>query len=395
MSNKYCCNKRGAYKLKSKIQKKFEKNEIVFENFYYSYCKKNPNELAFSRVDAWDEVDEGLRKIFKEQLEHIIKINVNNKNFRGIFSDDILEINKNIKLPEGLELPENEKVLDILLKIVNENPSDEELQRLGDILSLKYLTAKFSRKSIYGLLTFRVEIEEVTHRFVFVTLCDLKENDENLRVDEVEKKLITEIIKNVFKKKRLTKGILYPYIDSESKEDSSVLLYDGDNESLYWTKAFECKTRLSRKEEKAAIIKLLSEQLVEDDTISSGVLGSFFECISSIKDIAITKEHWVKSIKEIKQTANDEKLKSNWDKFLKEPELTLTKETILSDYTIKMGEEIEVKVSPKKIKDVKQFVYNGKPYLVIKGNEEAKLEGVNKKLSHISWEQFKEILDNE
>ena len=107
------------------------------------------------------------------------------------------------------------KSLGYFRKITRDGLMKEELQILGDTLALKYLTARYSRPSIYGLLTFQVEIEDEMRRFAFVTLCDLNLRHQNLRVDEDARKLVAEIIKNVFSKRELTKGVLYPYLESE------------------------------------------------------------------------------------------------------------------------------------------------------------------------------------
>ena len=119
---------------------------------------------------------------------------------------------------------------------------ERRIANIRDTLALKYLTARYSRPSIYGLLTFQVEIEDEMRRFAFVTLCDLNLRHQNLRVDEDARKLVAEIIKNVFSKRELTKGVLYPYLESELVYNSSLLLYEDDNSTtLHWAEAFECQ----------------------------------------------------------------------------------------------------------------------------------------------------------
>ena len=82
--------------LKEIIAQKLDENDIKFEHFYYSFCKK-PRELAFSKVDDWINVDASLQKIFKEQLVYILNSQLNDKNFEGISTGTLLEINREIK----------------------------------------------------------------------------------------------------------------------------------------------------------------------------------------------------------------------------------------------------------------------------------------------------------
>ncbi|MEJ9127540.1 hypothetical protein P4I92_28425, partial [Bacillus cereus] len=63
------------------------------------------------------------------------------------------------------------------------------------------------------------------------------------------------------------------------------------------------------------------------------------------------------------------------------------------DYTITMGKNIELKVAPKKLKNIKQFVHHGKPYLVIEGDEAAKMG--TKKLAALTWGQLKKAIEEE
>ncbi|MEJ9127858.1 hypothetical protein P4I92_30140, partial [Bacillus cereus] len=254
--------------MKEIIAQELKNNNIKFEYFYYSFCKKKPKELAFSKVDEWINVDTSLQKIFKDQLVYIVNSKLNDKNFEGTQTGILLEINREIQLPEGMGFPEDEKVLGIFEKVIKDGLTKEGLQTLGDALSLKYLTAKYSRPSIYGLLTFQVKIEGEMCRFAFVTLCDLNLRQQNLRVDEDERKLVAEIIKNVFSKRELTKGVLYPYVESELTRGPSLLLYEDDNNTtLHWAEAFECRRRLSKKDEKTAINGLINEYFIKDEEV--------------------------------------------------------------------------------------------------------------------------------
>lgn len=390
-------HKKGCLTLKEIIAQKLDENDIKFEHFYYSFCKKKPRELTFSKVDDWINVDVSLQKIFKEQLVYILNSQLNDKNFEGISTGTLLEINREIKLPEGIEFPKDEKVLDIFDKVIRDGLTKEELQILGDTLALKYLTARYSRPSIYGLLTFQVEIEDEMRRFAFVTLCDLHLRHQNLRVDEDARKLVAEIIKNVFSKRELTKGVLYPYLESELVYGPSLLLYEDDkSRTLHWAEAFECQKRLSKRDEKEAVDGLIKEYFTKSEGLHLEEVGSFFKEIAATKEAAFSSDACGKALKQVHQSIDAKQVKKNWNEKLKLEERNLSMESIWSDkrdYTIQMGEKVELKVTPKKLKNIKQFVHHGRPYLVIEGDEAAKMGNIQ--LASLTWGQFKKAIEEE
>lgn len=377
---------------------KLKMENIEYEYFYYSLCQKNPNELVFSKVEKWNMVEELLKKIFKKQLKHILKRSTE-REFRGVVNGVLLEFDSNIKLPQDMKIPSNTTVLDVLGELVKNKQTEAEIKILGDILSLKYLTAKFSRQSVYGLLTFKVNIEGTMHRFAFITLCDLTSDHETLRVDENEQKIISQIIKNTFKESKLTKGVLYPYVDDVGKEEMSLLLYESSSENtLYWAEAFECKTRLSRKEEKKIFKGLIGKCLSIDNEISTAQIDGFLKEINAIEEMAITKEGWNQALQKVGMKVSEEEVHQMWNDEFKVEELTLSKTSILSekrDYTILMDDDVELKVNAEKIKNVKQFIHEGKVYLVVEGCEPARLDGVAKKLDAVSWQKFKQIVEGD
>lgn len=380
--------------MKKIIAQKLDKNNVKFEYFYYSFCKKNPNELVFSQVDEWEEIDEKLREIFQDQLVHIV--NSKNKNYEGVTSDNLLEIDKGIKLPEGIDFPKDEKVLNIFGEVIKDNLTIAEMKELGDKLSLKYLTAKYSRPCVYGLLTFQVEIEQQMQRFTFITLCDLELEHENLRVDEDGKKLVSEIIKNVFSERKLTKGVLYPYVRSEAEKEALLLYEDENNQTLYWSDAFECRRRLPKKDEQKARNQLISDYFTRDNQVYLDEYGAFLEGISALKEAAISDVNCGAVLKEVNQSIDNEKFKKEWKDTLKLEGFTLNRDNLWHDkldYTIAMGDEIKLKVTPKKIKNIRQFEHQGKTYLVVEENEVAKINGIP--LPILGWEKFKKIIEKE
>ncbi|HDX9587770.1 TPA: DUF4317 family protein [Bacillus pseudomycoides] len=382
----------------NKFIEKLKMENIVYEYFYYSLCQKSPNELVFSKVEKWDTVEESLKKIFQEQLKHILGRSLD-RNFRGVANGGLLEFDSNIQLPQGMKVPKNNTVLNVLGVLVKNKQTEDEIKILGDILSLKYLTAKFSRQSVYGVLTFKVSIEETMHRFAFITLCDLTSDNETLRVDENEQKIISQIIKNAFKEKKLTKGVLYPYIDAMGKEETSLLLYESSSKNtLHWAEAFECKTRLSRKEEKDIFKGLIGKCLSIENEISTAQIGEFLKVIDAIEETAITEEGWNQALQEVGMKVSEEEVHKLWNDEFKVEELTLSKPAVLSkkrDYTILMDDDFELKVNAEKIKNINQFTHEGKVYLVVEGREAARFDGVAKKLDSMSWQKFKEIIEEE
>ncbi|MGR5907321.1 DUF4317 family protein [Bacillus paranthracis] len=161
-------------------------------------------------------------------------------------------------------------------------------------------------------------------------------------------------------------------------------------------KAFECQKRLSKKDEKEAVDGLIKEYFTKDEGVHLEEVGSFFEEIAATKEAAFSSDVCEKALKQVYQSIDAEQVKKNWNEKLKLEERNLSLDSVWSDkrdYTIKMGEKVELKITPKKLKSVKQFIHHGKPYLVIEGDEVAKMGKIQ--LASLTWGQFKKAIEEE
>ena len=96
-------------------------------------------------------------------------------------------------------------------------------------------------------------------------------------------------------------------------------------------------------------------------------------------------------MKQVHQSIDAKQVKKNWNEKLKLEERNLSMESIWSDkrdYTIKMGKRLNLKL-PRKVENIKQFVHHGRPYLVIEGDEAAKMGNIQ--LASLTWGNLKAI----
>lgn len=154
--------------------------------------------------------------------------------------------------------------------------------------------------------------------------------------------------------------------------------------------------KVIKKDEKDAIDGLIKEYFTKDEGVHLEEVGSFFEEVAATKETAFSADACEKALKQVYQSIDTEQVKRSWNEKLKLEERNLSLDSVWSDkrdYTIKMGEKVELKVTPKKLKNVKQFVHHGKPYLVIEGDEVAKMGKTQ--LAALTWGQFKKSIEEE
>ena len=88
----------------------------------------------------------------------------------------------------------------------------------------------------------------------------------------------------------MTKGVLYPYLESELVYGPSLLLYEDDNSTtLHWAEAFECQKGY-QKDEKDAIDGLIKEYFTKDEGVHLEEVGSFFEEVAATKETAFSAD---------------------------------------------------------------------------------------------------------
>lgn len=378
----------------NEVRNNIETNNVRYKNFYYAYCKKDPKNLNFSEALKWDEIEQALKDIFHKQLVIIVKSKINQINFIGEYNGKIQEIDKKIK-PATLSDSENLPAINILQTLTEDSDIDlDEFRHKCDILALKYLSHPSSQTSVYGLLTFELTVLGNVLDFVFVTLCDLDEKQINARIDEDKKKLITEIMTNVFQEKKLTKGVLYPLVYEDKIMNEKVLLFD-KNHVQYWADAFECKKRLTAESEKEGFTRLVVNYLGVGKKIPQETWNKLDNELSSSVYKEIDMNTFKSIVSKLGYDADSHKLEQDWVDRFGDKKYALSLDNVYSDkaeYTVHVG-EVKVRVKSTNLKNIQQFEHNGEVYVVIRSSERAKIGGANVQIEEITWDKFKAEID--
>lgn len=381
--------------LKDQLIDLLENNMVKFNNFYFAYCRKQPKSLNYSEIVRWDEVDEGLQEIIKEQLKEALRGNFNQKNFLGEYIGHVQDISrvKSINIRDADNKPAHE----ILEDLVSDSYSDDSIKYKGDILANKYLSIQSSVTSIYAFCTFDTEIDGVCHRFIFLTTCDLEEKRIEPQFDEESRRITTTTLLNVFKKKNLTKGALFPF--TLNATIGTIMIYD-DNTTQYWFQAFECRRRLTQKKELDAMLGLLARHVKNGEIATSELssLGDFF-ANNNISEIGPSELNC--GLRSIGCNVDENALLGSWERHVGDIRYRLSTRNVLGEaarnnLTIKL-DDIEIKCRPNRIKQIFQFAHQGEIYLVLQGTQKARipLQGNDQVLliSETDWETFKSIVE--
>lgn len=381
------------------VRDEIKQNRLIINKFYYAYCEKSPNTLHFSHVMDWSAVSRSLQKIIFNQLEFLIcKGKMQEQNYKSQHTGSMLTVDRSIKVPNGYIFPVDDTVLNTLSSLLSANTQAEEDFHKGcDLLALKFLTATKSRTSVYGLITFEANINQTNHKFIFITLCDLDKEFENLRVDEIKQELVLEVIKNVFSEKNLTKGVLFPFIDFTSKDPGNFVLFDRE-QTLYWAEAFECKSKLTAASERTNFQTLLRDQVFADTQKTSGIWTEIEQKMLHDQTLplsVISKDHMKQASKEINVNLDEEEFDQQWRDLFKEDGYSISVENIRSEkskFSIQM-DKIKIDAPISELKRLQQFKHGDKIYLVISANDFAKIKEVNSPIEEITWEDFKGIVE--
>lgn len=264
-------------------------------------------------------------------------------------------------------------------------------------MALKYLASNSSQTSVYALATFNIRDQQPNRKFIFITLCDLKKEKIDFAIDEINKKLISSVLKNAFSEKKLTKGIVYPYNDDGDIRDDQILFYDQQESTLYWTEAFECKERLGPAEERKAFNHILREGVngINDSGADKLMWAGLTTGIQKLnKEISLGDLELILNESKIEYTS--ENLSREWALKCNNADYKLSKQNVFSDrsdYVVKIGNEIKISTKPNKLKDFTQFEHGGKIYLVIESDTIATLNDMAAPIKKISWNEFKQILE--
>lgn len=381
------------------LRKEITRKSLTLNKFYYAYCEKNPNTLHFSHILDWSKVQPSLGSIIYKQLEFLVcKGKLHEQNYKSDLTGTILLIDTSIKVPNGYVFPTDDSVLNVLTALISGKITETGIQQIGDLLALKFLTAAKSRTSVFGMITFSANLNGSTLNFVFITLCDLEKEFENLRIDEAKQELIWELFKNTFKEKSLTKGLLFPYIDPSSTDVNNFVLFDKD-QTLYWAEAFECKSKFTPTVEKVGFQAILREQVFNNEKQTDELWAKIGQDIFNddkgpVK--IVTKDHLKKVVQEIsKQQFDDDKFDEQWKSLFRDEGYSLSVENLQSDkmkLSVKM-DKVEINAPLSEMRKMKQFKHHDKVYLMISGNELAKVKEMNSEISEITWEEFKAIVD--
>ncbi|WP_409344824.1 hypothetical protein [Paenibacillus sp. MBLB4367] len=381
------------------LRSEITQNSLTLNKFYYAYCEKNPNTLHFSHVLDWSNVQKSLGAIIYKQLQFLVcKGKLHEQNYKSDHTGTILPLDNSIIVPNGYVFPIDNSVLNTLASLISGTLSNADVQQKGDLLALKFLTATKSRTSVYGMITFSANLNGSTQNFVFITLCDLEKEFENLRIDESKQELIWELIKNTFKEKNLTKGLLFPYVDLSSTDVSNFVLFDKD-QTLYWAEAFECKSKFTSAIEKEGFQTILREQIFNHEKQTDEIWAKIGQEVFNDENgpvRIVTKDHMKKVVQGIsKQEFVDDKFDEQWRAIFKDDGYSLSVENLQSEkmkLSVKM-DKVEINAPLSEMRKMKQFKHNDKVYLMISGNELAKVKEMNSEISEITWEEFKALVD--
>lgn len=371
--------------------------DVVFERFYFAYCKKDPKALNYSELRYWERIDEGIQEIFQEQLIKFCKGKMNEKLFVGEFTGKEIDISdiKPIGIDEKYDMP----VHNILQVLTGDYAEEEDYKPLCDMLALKYLALPTSRSRIYGMIHFKARIAGVMQSFVFISLCDLEEEKVEALFEAGSRNLITSKVYNIFEKLDLTKGAMYPFVEEDFVVDKLILFED--REAEYWKDCFECERKLNKSLEQDHFIGLMKD--VTGHTVEPQKIAEVYDVIGEYdRESEFGVKDFVQTMQKVGYEVIEEEVKEKLADKVGKEDYTFTVKNIVPKENEKgvkiIKDDVEVRMQPHKLQQVYQFRNEkGEIFIAFKGGEIARMmskeESIN--LKFVSWDQFKEIVEED
>lgn len=369
--------------------------DVVFERFYYAYCKKDPKALNHSEIHYWDLIDEGIQNIFQEQIVKFTKGRMNEKLFIGEFTGKEIDISE-LK-PIGMDEKYDQPVQNILQVLAGDYAEQEDYKPLCDVLALKYLALPTSRSRVYGVVVFKARVAGVMQSFIFISLCDLEEEKLEALFEAGSRKLITNKIYNAFEKLDLTKGAMYPFVEENTIIEKLVLFED--REAEYWKDCFECERKFNKTVEKDMFMGLVKD--FTGHTVEPQKISQLYETISEYdRESEFGAQEFVRTMEKVGYEVPEEEAKQKIADKMGKEDYTFSVKNIVPKENEKgvriVKDDVELKMQPHKLQEVYQFRNKkGEIFIAFKGGEVARMmskdEAIN--LKFVSWDEFKEVVE--
>jgi len=381
----------------SELKRLLESNQIRFRHLAFAYCKKQPKQLNFLKVLAWDAVtDQVLLQILRGQLLRLVAGRSDENAFVGRYTGAPVDLGR--YLPADLPPERTRTPLVRLLGELLADPRPETCAEVMRLAALKYLVQDTSRSALLCLITLTAALGGRDRELCFLTQVELEEERIDAFFDEQLRQLRSSVLRNVFREKYLTKLALYPWWPAADapEYDPEAIYVHNEQAIAYWNRTLECRReRLTARAEQEAVLTIVGG-------LTNGELGpAAFASLARKAEQAgrVGPAEVAAALNSAGYAYTVEAVTPLWETRLPAPGYQIDGPRALgpqaTHYTITSG-DLVIKARPGLLERMRQFSFAGRHYLLIQVPERVRVSAGTGTvaLSEQSWQEVRDKVEN-
>lgn len=385
-----------------RIQDLLRAKDLAYQYLAYAHCKKNPRELGQVAALAWSDVDGPLAKILEEQINELLDETKDENCFIGRYCGSAVDI-RSVCPPELPPEQQSQPLVSVLQALIGNPAASDPVgahEEAVRVIAWKYLAQNRSQGAVLCLISFDATLEPGrTQRFAFLTQVDL----EDIRAEALigdDGKLKGEELKNVFERKSLSKGALYPWFATPDQVhfDNLDVYVHNEKDIEYWKLTLECiRPKLPAAAERNRIVAAL--------TVGSTNKSAVPRMINRVAQRSaaggpVRLEDVAAIAAAVDNGFSRQRFEEAWSRGFGSGQYTPDAQAAVGpdtkSFEVVSGDVRIVKVRPSLLDQMLQVIHGGRRYLMIPLERPARFrtDGNEGELPEVTIEQFIERLRN-